>query len=404
MNRSARTARGGRATPSGVRYRAAMVWLRADDCSVEELASWCEVAVEPEDHPHADRIVDRTPIYRAADLEAAARADPAAVEEELAGALLDRSGAIVVEGAVRPDAVDRATAVYREIIAGQRRLDGDIGDHFAESGANDRIWNSLEKLALRAPDVFVDYFSAPTIDLVCRAYLGPGYAMSAQINVVNPGGAAQSPHRDYHLGFLEDGEAERYPAHVHRLSPLLTLQGAVAHDATPIASGPTKFLPGSQRYEPGYVAWQRPDVAAYFESHCTQLPLAKGDMLFFSPALFHAAGANRTSDVSRMVNLFQVSSPFGRNLESIDRRAIVEAIYPELVGRTASGDLPAVRRVLASAAHGYPFPTNLDRDQPVDRLVPPSQAELVLTAATEAWSSAQLAAALDDYDWRRRSR
>ena len=46
--------------------------------------------------------------------------------------------------------------------------------------------------------------------------------------MVNPGGAAQKPHRDYHLGFMTVAVAEQYPAHVHHLSAALTLQGAVA--------------------------------------------------------------------------------------------------------------------------------------------------------------------------------
>ena len=302
------------------------------------------------------------------------------------------------------EAVDAATSVYRGLIDEQRATEGPAGDHFAEAGANDRVWNSLEKLALADPETFVDYFSAPAIDIVFTAYFGRGYGMSAQVNVVNPGGAAQSPHRDYHLGFLDEGEAEHYPAHVHLLSPLLTLQGAVAHDDTPLESGPTMLLPGSQRYLPGYVAWQRPDFIEYFDAHHVQLPLAKGDMVFFSPAMFHGAGTNRTPDVSRMVNLFQVSSPFGRNLESIDRRAMVEAIYPTLRERAAAGDHQAVRRATASAARSYPFPTNLDRDQPVDRLVPASEAEIVVDAAIEGWSLEQLQAELDAYDWRRQSR
>ncbi len=67
--------------------------------------------------------------------------------------------------------------------------------------------------------------------------------MTSQVNVVRPGGKAQDPHRDYHLGFLSNEVAARYPAHVHLLSPVLTLQGAVAHSDMPVESGPTMYLP-----------------------------------------------------------------------------------------------------------------------------------------------------------------
>ena len=59
--------------------------------------------------------------------------------------------------------------------------------------------------------------------------------------MVKPGGQAQSDHRDYHMGFMTDEEAERFPAHCHtHLSPLLTLQGAVAHTEMTLPTGPTK--------------------------------------------------------------------------------------------------------------------------------------------------------------------
>ena len=38
-------------------------------------------------------------------------------------------------------------------------------------------------------------------------------------------------------------ELAAYPAHLHRMSPVLTLQGAVAHCDMPIESGPTMLLP-----------------------------------------------------------------------------------------------------------------------------------------------------------------
>ncbi len=118
--------------------------------------------------------------------------------------------------------------------------------------------------------------------------------MTAQLNVVNPGGAAQSPHRDYHLGFQSAADIERYPLHVQLFSPMLTLQGAIAHVDAPMESGPTLLLPFSQAYEAGYLAMNRPDFKAFFEANHVQLPLEKGDMLFFSPALLHAAGTNRS--------------------------------------------------------------------------------------------------------------
>ena len=101
---------------------------------------------------------------------------------------------------------------------------------------------------------------------------------------------------------------ERFPVHVHRLSPVLTLQGAVAHCDMPVETGPTLYLPFSQSYVPGYMATGRAEFRDYFDKHHVQLPLMKGDAVFFNPALFHAAGTNRSKDVRRIANLLQVSS------------------------------------------------------------------------------------------------
>jgi ectoine hydroxylase-related dioxygenase (phytanoyl-CoA dioxygenase family) len=249
----------------------------------------------------------------------------------------------------------------------------------------------MEKMARRDPETFADYYANDIVALVCAAWLGPGYQVTSQINVVNPGGVAQSAHRDYHLGFLPGPVAEAFPAHVHRLSPVLTLQGAVAHCDMPAESGPTMYLPHSQKYEPGYLAWNRPEFGAYFSTHYVQLPLAQGDAVFFSPALFHAAGTNRSAGIKRMANLLQVSSAFGRAMESVDREAMANAVFPVLGRRKAEGASQEwLDNVVAACAEGYPFPTNLDRDPPAGGLAPPSQADLLRRAVREDWTPQSL--------------
>jgi ectoine hydroxylase-related dioxygenase (phytanoyl-CoA dioxygenase family) len=211
------------------------------------------------------------------------------------------------------------------------------------------------------------------------------------VNVVNPGGEGQTVHRDYHLGFQSDEVAAQYPAHVHRLSAVLTLQGAVAHCDMPVESGPTLYLPHSQKYELGYLAYRRPEFAAYFVENHVQLPLEKGDAVFFNPALFHAAGTNHSVDIKRMANLLQISSAFGRAMESVDRVRMIGAVYPFLL---QLADPVAVDNGIAAAAEGYAFPTNLDRDQPINGLAPRSQADLLREAVTGAWPTDRLSAAL----------
>jgi len=296
-------------------------------------------------------------------------------------------GVLVIKGAfTNLAAIDAASEVFRQIIADERAAGLGEADHFAKGGVNDRIWNSLQKLCLKAPDVYVRYMANPVIDLVCRAWLGKGYQVATQVNQVRPGGKAQTAHRDYHLGFMSPEKMLDYPAHVHALAPALTLQGAVAHCDAPVESGTTKLLPYSQRYLPGYMAALRTKFQDYFESHCVQLPLKKGDTVFFNPALFHAAGENRTTNIERMVNLIQVSSAFGRSMESVDRTAMSRAIYPYLAALE-----PAKRHaVIAATAEGYAFPTNLDSDPPLYGLAPETPQDLLARAVEERWPQSRV--------------
>ncbi|MFD5910017.1 phytanoyl-CoA dioxygenase family protein [Streptomyces massasporeus] len=373
---------------TSVHHRA---WLTEQDCDLDAFRALVEQATDPADYPHASAVERNVLVYDCGLLEG-----DRVVQAELVRALADGPGIVVFRGAFPdPGVVDRATDVFEALIAEQRASGAAAGDHFARPGANDRVWNALEKAALYDPEAFADYYANDILALVATAWLGPAYQVTSQLNVVNPGGAAQTAHRDYHLGFLSNEVAAAYPAQVHRLSPALTLQGAVAHCDMPVESGPTMYLPHSQKYEPGYLAWRLPEFRAYFDANQVQLPLAKGDAVFFNPALFHAAGTNRSAGIRRMANLLQVSSAFGRAMETVDREAVANAVYPALLKRKAEGADPAwLAHVVAASAEGYPFPTNLDSDPPVGGLAPPSQADLMRRALREEWTPEALRAEL----------
>jgi ectoine hydroxylase-related dioxygenase (phytanoyl-CoA dioxygenase family) len=367
------------------------------DLDIAAFAATCASDVDPDSVPRARSIVDRVPVYAADELTAAAATPPGRLDvmAELNGCLLTGPGVFVVEGMIDPAVVDRATAAYWDVIEAEKAAGLTAGDHYAEPGLNERIWNSFQKLAERAPETFAAYFACPSLDLVCSAWLGPAYRMTAQVNVVRPGGSAQRPHRDYHLGFLSDEQAARYPIAMHRASVLLTLQGAISHSDMSIESGPTRLLPFSQRYELGFLAYRDPEFQRYFTDHFVQLAMRRGDGVFFNHALFHAAGDNRTGDVLRMANLLQVSSPFGKPMESIDTAKVVLACYPHLVAmHERQGMSPAVEALMTMAAEGYPFPANLDVTPPVGGMAPPSQLDVLRRALVESWSGEQLASQL----------
>jgi ectoine hydroxylase-related dioxygenase (phytanoyl-CoA dioxygenase family) len=166
----------------------------------------------------------------------------------------------------------------------------------------------------------------------------------------------------------------------------------------PVESGPTKLLPFSQLYRAGYAAWRRDDFRALFEDRYIQLPLAKGDALFFNPALFHAAGANASSDIHRMANLLQVSSAFGRAMETVDRQKMCKLLYPHAVASQRDSTLSAseLNAAIAAAAEGYSFPTNLDRDPPKGGLAPETQQALFVRAISEGLDDQDFAVFLDE--------
>lgn len=331
----------------------------------------------------ASEVVNEVPVYEASMLDGMPRgsAREHALREEWCAVLKSGAGVFAVRGAVRDiGMLDAVTAVFEEMI--DEEADAVAKDHFAAGGANGRVWNSHEKLAVRAPELFVQYYANRALALASDAWLGPCYQVTAQVNIVRPGGKAQTAHRDYHLGFMNAEDLARYPRHVHLMSANLTLQGALAHSDMPLASGPTRLLPYSQMWPPGYAASTRDDVRELFAECFVQVPLHKGDALFFNPALLHAAGDNRTSDLHRVANLFQISSAFGRAMEIVDRTRLCRAIYPVLLSMLDEQQLDAglLEDVIASAAEGYPFPANMDIDLGGTALRPPSQQEMLRDA------------------------
>jgi ectoine hydroxylase-related dioxygenase (phytanoyl-CoA dioxygenase family) len=360
------------------------VFLNSLSGDLEELKALCEVETDHAEFPMAASVEQNILLYDGAIFETT---DKQPLMEELNRAFDTGPGVVVIKGGITDiEALDGATRVFEQLIEDERGTGG--GDHFAKPGANDRVWNAAQKHCLADPANFASYFASPAVDLPCRAWLGEGYQLTAQVNRVNPGGAAQTAHRDYHLGFMDAARVATYPTQVHALSPLLTLQGAIAHCDMPVETGPTMLLPYSQKFHEGYVAFSRPEFQEYFAQAHRQLPLEKGDVMFFNPAVMHGAGNNVTTDRFRLANLLQVGSAFGRSIETVDREAMCRALYPVLSG--SDMDHETISRVVAAAGEGYAFPTNLDLDPPVGGLIPESQSELMKRALKEGISVADV--------------
>ncbi|TBY69942.1 phytanoyl-CoA dioxygenase [Rhizobium leguminosarum bv. viciae] len=384
-------------TDNQQKLRADRVWLSEDACDLDEFRALAEKTTAIADYPSASAVEKNVLIYDSRKVMTAAATPEGrrAVLAEICDAFGEGPGVVVFKRAYEDTSIiDRASTIFDAIIEEQHRTSTGGGDHFAKPGANDRIWNSLEKHCLADPVNFAEYYGNAIIALASEAWLGPSYQMTAQVNRVNPGGSAQSAHRDYHLGFQSTKVIEQFPAHVHRLSPVLTLQGAVAHCDMPLESGPTLFLPHSQTYVPGYLALKRQEFRDYFATNHVQLPLEKGDVVFFNPALFHAAGTNRSTNIKRVANLLQVSSAFGRAMETVNREKMSASLFPALKALQGRLSPDEITNAVAACAEGYSFPTNLDRDPPLGGLAPKTQAQLMHEALKEGWSDAVFTAAL----------
>ena len=173
--------------------RTSRVYLRAEDCRVEDLATVCSQTVSLSDYPLAADAQKNILIYDCPSLLPALDTpeDRRALMAEWAEAMLTGPGVIVLKRAETDLAMlDDATALFFDLIAEQNRAGTAGGDHFAKPGANDRLWNSLEKHCLADPANFARYYANPFLAAISEAWLGPHYQITAQLNVVNPGGAA----------------------------------------------------------------------------------------------------------------------------------------------------------------------------------------------------------------------
>ena len=359
-----------------------------DDINLSEFKALCSQTVSSEDYHFSSDIQKRVVIYEGDHIRSLISSPQARkLKTELHHCIKEGPGVMTVRQAFSDTkAIDRATEIFLEIIAEEKISKQHRGDHYAKPGENERIWNALQKFCERDTEAFVAYYDNPVLCFVSEAWLGPFFQMTSQVNIVKPGGQSQHPHRDYHLGFQEDSLVSEYPMSSQILSQFLTLQGAVAHTDMDITSGPTMLLPFSQKYLLGYFAWRDSNYIEYFKDHAIQLPLKKGDAMFLSPALFHAAG-NNSESTDRIANLLQVSSAFGKATESVDRTKMTKLIYPILLEKKKNNLLrpDEPRTVGASVVDGYPFPTNLDLDLPKEGSTPENMQALMERALSEEW-------------------
>ena len=311
-------------------------WLVDADYDIDAFRQLVGRTTQPEQVPHATTIQRNLPIYDAAALHDINR-DPAqrrALLGEMAWVLGQGPGALAIKGGLDQEhnRLDDATEIFQTIIAEQHAA-GRADRRPLRQARVERPRVELSREARRSPTRRVRRLLHPPMRSPSAARRGwDRTTRSADRSTASTLAAPpQSPHRDYHVGFYEPDQMDRFPRHVHLMSQALTLQGAVAHTDMPLESGPTMLLPFSQLAHAGFIAALRPEFQEVFHEFKVQLPLTKGDVVFFNPAVMHGAGANRTTDFHRINNLLQVSSAFGRTMETMNTDLTTLAAYPHLL-------------------------------------------------------------------------
>ncbi len=143
------------------RLRANRVWLTEDGCDLEAFRALVERSVNPADYPFASAVVLNALVYDGAGVrEAGALArDPRGDDGGMGRGDDRRTGPPRLSRRFpRPRADRRANAQFWAMIDEQHKSNSARGDHFAKPGANDRVWNALEKLCLADPAAFVAYY------------------------------------------------------------------------------------------------------------------------------------------------------------------------------------------------------------------------------------------------------
>ncbi|SCW01470.1 LAFE_0E00320g1_1 [Lachancea fermentati] len=365
--------------------------------SLAELETICSRKVSTLTYPLASTFQENVPIYELASFSDCDQSIVSMLKDEWYHILSSGPGVFVVKAMYNTKAYEEVlkstNLSFEKILEREKRHAKDSkGDHFAADGSNDRIWNSFSKHAFEDSNSFFEYYSNPWLAHVCDAWLGPGYQVTAQVNNVKPGSQPQECHRDYHLGIQSRSKCVRYPRGLQIASQYLTLQGAIAHTNMPLESGPTRFLPFSQTFERGYIAFQLEEFRNFFLHNYVALPLELGDGVFFNPALFHGAGANTTETFLRSANLLQISSAFGKPMETIDSLPIVERCWVLLKERYAKEGLSSrVSAFISAIFNGYPYPTNLDKRLPApNSMMPESEQDIAVRALHDNWSTEKI--------------
>lgn len=139
---------------------------------------------QPVHYPLATSIGSNVPVYNLPEFSDLTPDQRSALQDEWYHILLSGPGVFVTKRLYKGNRLlDEVNKAFERIIDEEKRRSGKRGDHFAGSGANDRIWNSFSKHCIQDAESFVEYYSNPWLPLISSAWLGPCHRLTAQVNI-----------------------------------------------------------------------------------------------------------------------------------------------------------------------------------------------------------------------------
>lgn len=195
--------------------------------------------------------------------------------------ILNRDGAVVVEGAIEPAMLSALNADFDQFVEDLGvGLRNPASDFFVDFYGASTV--RFDGLPAKSP-AFLDVMQLPLLQQVADILLKPNcedYLLNtAQLIEIRPGETAQEIHYD-----------ELAWSYMPKEKPLLQVEAMFALSDFTKENGATRVVPGSHLWEPG----RKPQP-----EEILQAEMAAGSALFYLGTAFHGGGANTTEDVRR---------------------------------------------------------------------------------------------------------
>ena len=142
----------------------------SENCNIKEFEKLIKQEINSNLLNCAEEIINNVPVYNMEVLRDNLhdKDQRLSLMSEWAYVLSKASGALVLKNTYSDcSSIDLATKIYENIILEEKEKNIGGSDHYAKPGANDRIWNSLQKLCEKDSFVFAKYFGNEIISSVC---------------------------------------------------------------------------------------------------------------------------------------------------------------------------------------------------------------------------------------------